>query len=60
MKVNIIWNCSRRCINNLRKIWYLMNVCRLSYVIWVLEELVHRIPPAADVYAEEEEATLDW
>ena len=49
MKVNIIWNCSRECINSLRKL-YLMNVCRLSYVIWVLEELVHRIPPAADVY----------
>ena len=47
-EVNIIWNCSRECINSLRK-WYLMNVCRLSYVIWVLEELVHRIPPAADV-----------
>ena len=48
-EVNIIWNCSRECINSLRK-WYLMNVCRLSYVIWVLEELVHHIPPAADVY----------
>ena len=26
-----------------------MMVCRLSYVVWMLEELIHKIPSSADV-----------
>ena len=29
---------------------YLVIVYRLSYVVWMLEELVHRIPSTVDVY----------